>query len=514
MATAEVSPAAEQDWGLSNPWPWIAVGAAASAGALLWARLAPDDLPGVRVTCLVAGVLAAAAALWLRFGDPGRAALDRYSPAARAKVTSLAALACVAVALAASGLLVAALASPGALPWGAAQLAVAWLLVAPWSVVVAVRLSRGAASDRADGAALCLLAAAVAFLASWALYLGEGRADEGDSMRLFFAGAALAALIASYVAGASDRWRRRLVSALIVYHLSGVVFFCLQHPPGPWPLQQLWMRLYRPYMEFMYLSNAYRFYAPEPTDATQLWCLVEYEVPGTKPLHVASHWVKLPDVDPDGRPNYPLALQYQRRLAVSENVARPLPVVPPLYVVGPDGRHKMAEHYRKRDDHSPFPQYREKLGHVDPANPLGIPYHPSPAVQQYLPPDGNSRQLLQSYARRLCREPHPGHPGLKATAVKIYRVLHRSLRPEELAAGADAHDPTLYLPYYVGKFDPSGQLLDPDDPFLYWIVPIRRQDPADPNSPILDYVKQHARGSGAPEVISPRGRAAAVRGRD
>src|SRR5262249_35240194 len=81
------------------------------------------------------------------------------------------------------------------------------------------------------------------------------------------------------------------------------------------------------------------------------------------------------------------------------------------------------------------------------------------------------KQLLQSYARYAMRLPYPKHPEYKARSVRIYRVQHRILGAPELASGADPLDLTTFLPYYQGRFDAEGKLLDPEDPFLYWHVP-------------------------------------------
>ncbi len=32
--------------------------------------------------------------------------------------------------------------------------------------------------------------------------------------------------------------------------------------------------------------------------------------------------------------------------------------------------------------------------------------------------------------------------------------------------------PTLYLPYCQGDYTADGKLKDPDDPYLYWLIPL------------------------------------------
>jgi hypothetical protein len=499
MATADNPDSAGPDWAVSNPWPWMAFAVAAAAAAFGVARLRGDELPELLFPCLVAGVLAAAAALWLRFRRPYQAAADRLGPTGRRRALVGGEVACAAVVVAATFALVTGVGRLGG-PWSPSASVLLWLAVAPWAAYLASRFWHALAggeplAERHDGAALTLLAGAVAFLACWSLYFGPEpeQVFEWDSMRLFFAALAGAALLASYIAGAAGRWRYRLVSAVIVVHFGGILNVCLAHEPGPWSVQQVWIRLYRPYLEFMHLNNPYRFYAPEPGPSSQLWFFVDYADPKTG-KKVDGRWLNLPGLDENGRPQYALGLQYQRRLAMMENAARPGRTVRPLYVLGPNGRMDLADHYRKRDNNSPFPQGREALGRPEPGPVTAIPYHPTlPVEAQYAPPEPNARILLRSFAKHVLREPHPERPELVPVAVKIYRARHLQLRPEELAAGLDPHAPTLYLPYYVGQFGPTGELLDPDDPFLNWLVPIV-PDPLDPQGRPRKYYIEHATG--------------------
>ena len=57
-------------------------------------------------------------------------------------------------------------------------------------------------------------------------------------------------------------------------------------------------------------------------------------------------------------------------------------------------------------------------------------------------------------------------------SVRVYRVTHTLITPHELSAGKDPLDETTFVPFYMGKYDIDGKLLDPKDPFLYWHLPI------------------------------------------
>src|SRR5262249_56819596 len=104
--------------------------------------------------------------------------------------------------------------------------------------------------------------------------------------------------------------------------------------------------------------------------------------------------------------------------------------------------------------------------------PPASPHPPLPVQQQYQPPDTNTRMLLGSFARHLLQLPWPEYPTAKPQSVKIYRALHRMLDPGPLGFGADPRDPVLFIPCYLGQYNPRGELMDAEAPFLYWVVPI------------------------------------------
>src|SRR5204863_8317780 len=81
--------------------------------------------------------------------------------------------------------------------------------------------------------------------------------------------------------------RRLIIVVLIIVHFTGILRAIMQVPPSPWLMIYLWQTVYRPYLQFMYLNNAYHFYAPEPGPGMLLWFQVKYE-DGTY------QWVKLP----------------------------------------------------------------------------------------------------------------------------------------------------------------------------------------------------------------------------
>src|SRR5262249_7199499 len=109
--------------------------------------------------------------------------------------------------------------------------------------------------------------------------------------------------------------RRGAITGVILFHFLGMmVTFSSVDPPGgsgPWLSKQLWSRVYRPYLSFLYMTNAYHFYSPEPGS------------PGLMASAVRSsddhlEWIWLPD-----RQRSPVAMHYQRMLALPEHTFFP-----------------------------------------------------------------------------------------------------------------------------------------------------------------------------------------------
>jgi len=98
-------------------------------------------------------------------------------------------------------------------------------------------------------------------------------------------------------------------------------------------------------------------------------------------------------------------------------------------------------------------------------------------------------------------------------SVRIYRALHlittlAQFRGYDTNFSKDTqpmspYHPTLYLPYFMGRFSRDGKLIDSTDQMLYWLVPIVQDRPL-PENPeeyrrnggfnhyYTDYVSRHA----------------------
>jgi hypothetical protein len=319
---------------------------------------------------------------------------------------------------------------------------------------VGLLAAAGGVVIRPSSPAVLATAAVAVFLAR----LGMNR--EWDTVRLLLRAMAALALVAALLMLLPRPLRRVVVSVAILFHFSGILTAVLSVPPPGrpvnWVVGQAWTRVYRPYLQFMYLTNAYHFYSPEPGPATLLWFRVEY-ADGT------ARRTKIIDRD-----LYPLDLQYQRRLSLTESTNQ---LDPPPTVMTKE-LEKLLE---------------KRVGQK-------IPPHPQLLVTlQYRQPNLNSQKLLESYARYVARTtPHPTDPTQPVTGVKIYRVVHNILGGDEFSRGIHPLDPTTYMAYYQGDFEPDGRLKESSmkvawtqdgytvvdqDPYLYWLIPILREPP-------------------------------------
>jgi hypothetical protein len=234
--------------------------------------------------------------------------------------------------------------------------------------------------------------------------------------------------------------------------------------------KQLWIKVYRPYLSFLYLTNAYHFYSPNPGPPTLLWFAVQYS-------DGSYVWVKLPN-----RENSPIGMHYQRMLALPEHSFQPMPRLPLVaaelaLVEDEETKREYAESgtweeiYHRREIGSTW------LYHPPPEAPtrkaLPIPMvMDMDAMTQYRQPTTASRRVISSVAKRILWHHAPKREGTRAVSVKMYRLVHNILSPAELAKGISPLAKTKHMPYFLGEFDLEGRLKDPRDPFLYWYLPM------------------------------------------
>ncbi len=97
--------------------------------------------------------------------------------------------------------------------------------------------------------------------------------------------AALAA-IGALLAALPFAWRIAVVSAFPLVHFSGILTAVLGPPPAPELVNNASVVIYRPYLQFAYMYNAYQFYSPEPGSASELWFCIEFETRKDDPVHM------------------------------------------------------------------------------------------------------------------------------------------------------------------------------------------------------------------------------------
>ena len=279
-------------------------------------------------------------------------------------------------------------------------------------------------------AALSSLAGYSAFPPAW---------DSGRMVAIF---ATAFATIATILMWLPQNYRRLGVSLLVLLHFGGIVTAVTGPGAAPWLSSQLSTRVYRPYLQFIYMTNAYHFYSPEPGPAHIMWFCIYYENGDTR-------WVKMPSRPRDIQD--PLSISYYRRLSLSEQL------------------HALPMNRNPSDD-----VMRARLTRIQGVN--GIPLHPEmPIIDQYRPlPENYREHLLPGFVRHVASHKYYQHddPHVRIKSIKVYYVEHFILTPDKVQAGAGFYDDFTYLPFYFGEHGPDGELMNTNDPLLYWLMPI------------------------------------------
>lgn len=242
----------------------------------------------------------------------------------------------------------------------------------------------------------------------------------------------------------------------VLFHFAGIVtaVTSIEPPnaPASWVATNLWAYYFRHYLTFTYLNNAYHFYSPEPGPPVLLWSKIQYD-------DGSFRWFKIPN-----RSESPIQMHYQRMLSITESTN----------VASNNSPENWEEKLQRRN--------LSGLAHQPQITPLNRSMSQSYMFKE---PAEYSKKTLAAYALYLTKKfAHPPEkPNISIDNIKIYRVTHAIITPAEMSRGEDALDPTLYLPYFMGSFDKNGKLIDPNDPFLYFLLPITRS--TNPNEPTV-----------------------------
>ena len=172
--------------------------------------------------------------------------------------------------------------------------------------------------------------------------------------------------------------------------------------PAPYIARKL-IRLTRPYLQFVFLNNPYRFYAPNPSSANIFWFRIRYG-------DGVVRWVEVPR-----RSEFAARMPYQRHLSVTlifDQMALPMPSSedPNQRALVPEGKIVLASYIR----------------HV---------------------------------ARRFGRKNADGTP-VPIEDIQFYNVWHGVLEPWMVKRGMGINELPLFAPYYLGTYTADGARVD------------------------------------------------------
>jgi len=387
-------------------------------------------------------------------------------------------------------------------------------------VVVRLRRCPWMLHDRIETAAM-IATAGLSCLVGWFCM-----SEDWDSGKFLFGALFIVSLAGSMLVILPTVGRKIFLSLFVLFHFGGMATAITAIDPpnntGPWVSKQLWARVYYPYLQFLYLTNAYHFYSPDPGPPSTLWFYVMYE-DGSRTL------VKFPD-----KKNSAVGMQYQRQLALPEHSFQALPNLPlsasqiqEVQLTQKDFRQPRGsweDVYRRRENGSlhKYPaSWQEKGKTVERGLQIPMIYERDLSIyNQYREPNPTSKELIASVARRVFltapKKLDEAGNEVPVKSVKAYRITQWIVTPQELAKGMDPWEPTKRLPYFLGEFDGEGTLVDQYDPFLYWYLPVinaqegyktfqqppllrtppyeRFGMPASGNTFVLDGVEMHAAG--------------------
>jgi len=322
--------------------------------------------------------------------------------------------------------------------------------------------------------------------------------DSFHALLLVMAGVSVFAMLLRL---SSLRWRIVIISAMLMFHFVGIFSAVTSPPTSPWLTDQAFTRVYNPYLQFIYMRNAYHFYSPEPGPASILAFLLKTETgtdPTTGRARYKTEWIVMPRKPIDVRD--PLGLSYYRRLSLTEQLARGN-----AGLAMPNDQFEKTDVWYRRNSRTPDAASRREL---DRSEAIQIPFHPTevPTIRQYKLPNADvARFILPSYASHVILDFTPDKEAAAKTTVKVYRLEHQALPVDQFRLGLNPFHPGTYRPYFLGEYDARGNLLNPQEDFLYWMLPVvpRTPGPGDPNKKgYIDYMSVHATGMKPEEVLA------------
>lgn len=362
----------------------------------------------------------------------------------------------------------------------------AGLITAGAAVSLRLKTVGQAFEERVESAGVLAVAAFTALLT----YLGTDKS--WDSLQMVLVVLVLVSLLGVVLVLLPTPARLLVAGVLILIHFGGMITAATAiNPPGnsaPWVSEVLHQDVYRPYLEFMYLNNAYHFYSPEPGPPALVWFHIKYKDGRVK-------WFKIPNRDKD-----PLSIHHTRLLSITESTCGTYPQAP--------------EDYAHRTE---IEQDRQAWGRVYHIPTEDQNYIPMTINMQYQEAEPYAVEMIESYVRHVADEfPWLGDANNPVESIKVYRFRQTIISPLAMADNRSPLDKSLFVGYYEGEYDATGKMLhtedrldptthkqvDSKDRFRYWYMPIyyRRRDnqPMTPDTKpedevLEDCLTRHAR---------------------
>ena len=333
---------------------------------------------------------------------------------------------------------------------------------------------------------------------------------EWTSGRIFFGGLFGLTLVGALLILLPSLARRIALSLIIVFHFGGILtaVTVADQATTPWISNFMMAWVYRPYLHLIFMSNAYRFYSPDPGTSSVLRFAVFYN-------DGEFRWIEVPK-----KADCRIGMEYQRMNALPEQSFFSYYRFPPTEAELQGVPQEERPLHGSWDEISRRRQYESPFGYGPNKKPIPLVGDLAP-IMQYQQPTDVSQGQIASLARHIWYMPEAQREGLTITSVKVYRVKINVLTPYELSKGRKPFDPTKQYSYFLGEFDKEGTLLHPKDPFLYWLLPIVRVSPnfpaggaglpyvnvlVDPpkDSILLDCLEMHASTPSPPEQKEPK----------
>jgi hypothetical protein len=200
-------------------------------------------------------------------------------------------------------------------------------------------------------------------------------------------------------------WLKILVSLVVLWHFAMILTTATSAGSQDFPpsllTQKVFTEVAKPYLQPIFLTNPYRFYAPNPNNSNLMWCRLEYENGGVR-------WVDFADRD-----SFANRMQYQRYICMHFQLSNMVRLVPD-------------------------------------------PRYSALSPQAFI--------CVQSYARHAARELPALTPAGAPNPVKeidIYHVMHLIAEPVHYRMGWTVDDLRLHQPVtFFGTYDAKGNRID------------------------------------------------------